>query len=295
MPSPLSEQPASAAPPRVERLTDRLPALLPATSYMVSAMGDPGLEMSRVPALLETSPSIAARVLALANSAWSSPLEPITSLPAACSRLGLRIVRTVSIAMAVADCFQPADDGLFDKRRFWRSSLLAADAGLWLAEKLDPEAQQTARTASLLARLGLVWLAEYQPDATQQALQARRLQPQTPLNDALRRYGGLGYDDVGLEMARYWRLPQPLCEAIGNQRSTDPDCSPVTVCVAGAARMCHALAAGREWTAADAVPLSLPADEAAQVRAFEKLHQSREDKTRLAELISRDRGTRPPG
>ncbi len=265
-----------------------LPTLLPSASYLINALSEPTLGVDQLPEVLETSPVIAARILALANSAWSAPSTPISSLDRACQRLGLNLIRAVGVAIAVAEPFRPSQVEGFDPIRFWSSSLLAADASLWLSERLNPDDQQTARTAALLARLGLLWLVEHYPQETAQAIALRQQGHGESLNNALNQCCGMGHVEVSQHLALHWRLPTVLCEAIGRQKDhqLNPDLEPITVMVASATRMCFSLSHQLEFEPDERWLPLLRVDREVQLDAFEKLKNAANDKRHIAEAIA---------
>lgn len=265
-----------------------LPSLLPSSGYLISTLSDPDVDLQALPDILEKSPTIAARVVALANSAWSAPVSPVTSLSAACHRMGLNMIRTVGVAMAVSEPFHPSKASNFDPIRFWSSSLLAADCGRWLSEFLSAEEQQTARTASLLARLGLLWLIENRPEQSEAAITLRDNGAQQSLDAALQQTCGIGHVAVSQQLARHWQLPDILCNAIAGQKNAvfEPEHEPVTVMVAGATRMCHALSHQLDYSPDTCWLPLLKVNESQQLEAFEKLREAAPEKRSLAEAIA---------
>ena len=147
---------------------DQLPTLGGQMSNLLEVVSDEDVEYRDLVDAIEQCPSIAARLMFLANSAWAAPAVPITSLEGACGHLGLRLVRSVSIGLAVASPFDPTRCPAFDAARFWSSALSVADGCVWLSEiARDSQGleRQTLYTAGLLHSLGLLWLAEKHPDA----------------------------------------------------------------------------------------------------------------------------------
>ncbi|MFV9615600.1 MAG: HDOD domain-containing protein, partial [Gammaproteobacteria bacterium] len=119
----------------------QIPILPPGVSILFKTLTDDSIGFIELARIIEKFPSIAARLIAVANSSWSSPVTPITSLEMACSRLGFDVVRSTSIALAVAAPFDSNRCPAFNAKYFWTTSLLAADATSWLS--LDCKSIQT--------------------------------------------------------------------------------------------------------------------------------------------------------
>lgn len=134
-------------PPEMGR---RVPVLPRGTARLLGVLADEDIDFQELVAEIELFPPIAARLLSVANSAWSAPVSPVTSLVMACSRLGLNVVRTVAMALAVAEPFNPAVCPLFEPQRYWSSALLTAEAADLVARAATFDDPQTARTAGLL-------------------------------------------------------------------------------------------------------------------------------------------------
>jgi HD-like signal output (HDOD) protein len=200
--------------------TKQIPVLPPGITYLMQSMMDESLNFHQLAQIVERFPSIAARLIGLANSVWSSPVNPISSLEMACSRLGFSVVRSTSIALAVASPFDPSRCPAFDTEDFWCHSLLVADTANWLAQAANDEATlppQTARAAGLLHDLGLLWLVDQLPKASNQALLQHRNNPAVSLDQALLNITGINLGEVGRHLAEAWNLPESLRVAMSHR------------------------------------------------------------------------------
>lgn len=204
----------------------QLPALPHDVHHLIKALANDGLDYAGLAQVLEAHPTICSRLIALANSAWiNNNGEPVTSIERTCFKLGLNIVRGVSIGLAVMKPFNVNQCRGFDIRRYWASSMLAAQAAGDLARTLalqDAEVNetfvQTAHTAGILHNLGLLCLADTMALQTQEALQLKRANPQLHLNQVLRKTAGTDYCEIGAYLAQYWGIPEVLATAIEHHR-----------------------------------------------------------------------------
>ena len=277
---------ASGAPPSRRPLgMDRVPVLPPGAPFLLEALHDDDLSFTAIARAIERVPSVAARLLALANSAWSSPASPVTSIEVACARLGLRVVRTASIALAVSQPFNPARCPAFIAATFWTTALLNAEAASWLAQQFLPPAQSTVRTAGLLANLGLVWLAEALPAETALALDtADRIAPGST-DRCLAERCGLGYVEAGTLLAEAWRLPENLRDAIARQLHSDAQLTPLCQLVSAAIHIVWILRHRLPWETADERLIRLGLDAALQEAARQHMVAMHTRTTALAETL----------
>jgi len=193
----------------------RIPSISTQTQRLLTLMRHDDLSIDRLAAVIEESPAMTARLLALANSAWYAPAQPITSVSVACARLGLTLVKAVCIGLAVIAPFSVAACRPFDIKRFWLSSTLAADAAYRLAEPLgDKEFSDTVHTGGLLHCLGLLCITDLLPLRLDAILLRARQAPELKLSSLLQHELGMDYAEIGGIVAKKWELPEVLVTVI---------------------------------------------------------------------------------
>jgi len=225
----------------------RVPVLPAGIGRLIQAINDEKMGYREIAKVIGESPSIALRILGLANSAWSAPREPISSLDMACGRLGMDVIRSVAMALAIAEVFNPAACPGFNPRTYWLSALLGAEAAAKLAEDVTELSENQARTAGLLRSIGLLWLADSQPDQTDRAFASRQEQAADDLELLLKRHCGLGYLEAGGMVARYWHLPEDVVEAAFMQcRFLNAESAALSECVCKGASIARQVLAVKE-------------------------------------------------
>jgi HD-like signal output (HDOD) protein len=210
--------------PRLDQLSSlQLPTLPAGTPFLLKSLTNENIEFNELAAVIEKFPSIAGKLISLANSAWSAPASAVTSLETACSRLGFGVVRSTGIALAVASPFNPTNCLSFDPEYFWCSALLTADAASRLASissSGNNVVPSTARAGGLLHNLAVLWLVDKLPAEVDQALTMVEKNQFASLQEALLYV--LGFDQMlaGGHLARSWDLPAPLVEAMAHYPET---------------------------------------------------------------------------
>lgn len=212
--------------PPDQRGVIRLPSLAKNIHLLVQAVSDDALDCRQIAEIVKQYPDITARLLLLVNSPWSSPSKPVSSIEEACIRLGTAIVKSVSIAIAIASSFNPGKCPIFSTERFWTTAMLVADGAGLLAKELcsgddGRELQQTAQTAGLLHHLGLLWLADYLPDQTNRALDMAASDPAVSVNDALLQCTGTDYCLAGEWIGGQMHFPEIVTAAMKFHRKPD--------------------------------------------------------------------------
>lgn len=197
----------------------KLPRLPNNIHVLMKALADDDISYLKLAEIIAHYPEITARLMFLANSAWSAPISPITNIEHACSRLGTTVVRSVSIALSVSSHFNPARCPDFDSVRFWTASMLVAEGAGLLASRMQKdkqhfELQKTAQTAGVLHNLGLLWLAENLPKETGNVLRTVLSEPSLTVSETLLQRIGVDYCMVGGWIGRQWNIPDALTTAM---------------------------------------------------------------------------------
>jgi len=201
----------------------QLPTLPAGTPFLLKSLTNENIDFVELAAIVEKFPSIAGKLISLVNSAWSAPASTVTSLEATCSRLGLGVVRSTSIAIAVASPFNPSISLSFDPEYFWCSALLSADAASRLvsisasSNDLEPS---TARAAGLLHNLAVLWLVDQLPAEVDQAFIMVKKNQVESLQQALVQVLGFDQMQAGGRLGRSWDLPEPLVAAMTHYPET---------------------------------------------------------------------------
>ncbi len=191
-----------------------LPVLPSGIPQLLRALTNEDVGFKELAKIIARFPSVAARLIFLANSSWAAPVAEITTIELACAKLGLGVVRSVSLALSVAAPFNPGRCPNFDAEAFWSSALLVADGADFLAQQAKgvPDIEvQSAHTSGLLHNLGLLWLADNLPEQASLGFSlAEDGGAATSLSCALRHTCGTDFTEVGGILGSAWHFPEVL-------------------------------------------------------------------------------------
>lgn len=203
---------------------ESLPVLPANTTRLLKNLADEEIDNANLTRTIELFPSISGRLVALANSAWSSPVSEITSLEQACTRLGLAIVKSTSLAMAIASPFDRHKCPEFDTAKFWYRAFMTAELATNLYNYM-PEILRhdvaTLRTAGLIHNLGLLFLADKCPEEVGTAIRQKEEGEFTSLRQALLAELGFDFTHAGHYLAISWSLPPVLSNVMASYPETD--------------------------------------------------------------------------
>jgi HD-like signal output (HDOD) protein len=175
----------------------------------------PATTISDVAELIEQDPSMAAKVLQVANSAAIGLPEPVHSPFEAVQQLGMNTVRSLALSAHVFQKFEKQTVKKFSTRKLWEHLMATA----MLAKKImelegGSEADiEDAYTAGMLHDIGKLMLADNLPNEFQFALTLAELQ-KIPLHMAEQEIFSANHAGIAGYLLGLWGLSAPIVEAV---------------------------------------------------------------------------------
>ncbi len=200
-----------------------LPAMAASMARLVPLLLDPASDWAAMERVIRQDEGLSADVLRLAHSGRYGAGSARFDLRAAMVRIGRDALRRHVLARQIA-AMAPRENAAFGLRRgaLWRSALGGAIAAEHLALRHAHDSDAgTAYFAALLRDIGklaldLTFGAEYLPLVAAHAAEGRTFA------DAERRALGFDHAAVGAELARRWRLPDRVADAIQHHHAPPP-------------------------------------------------------------------------
>ena len=120
---------------KIETVTS-LPSLPEVASKLLKAVNDPNTSASQISNIVSSDPSLAAKALRLANSAFYGIPKTITTVQNAVVILGLRVINSIVLNISLFEMFKDKDDNkIFDARKFWKHSVYCGTIAKMLAHR----------------------------------------------------------------------------------------------------------------------------------------------------------------
>lgn len=171
------------------------------------------VDLLKAAALIEDDPVLTAKLLKMANSAFFGLHRSVTTAREAINVMGLIKVRALVIGAALGDGFHCV--GGMNLGQFWRYSLNSANLSRYIALPIRID-ESTAFTAGLVHGIGELVMHAGMPEAM---IDLDRSVPMLDLKraKAQRALFGYSYADVGAALARDWKFPKKMIDAIEHQ------------------------------------------------------------------------------
>ncbi|MCB1878052.1 MAG: HDOD domain-containing protein [Chromatiales bacterium] len=142
-----------------------LPSLPEVALRIRKAIDDDDSDLRAIARIVETSPSITAKLIKAANSPLYRGVNPITECTIAISRLGLKTTRHLVISLSVNELFRSQSKLLQRAMRdLWKHSIEVGALSFVLARLLPGYEPEEALLAGLLHDIGVVPVLSYAED-----------------------------------------------------------------------------------------------------------------------------------
>ncbi|MBZ4658875.1 MAG: hypothetical protein JG766_798 [Desulfacinum sp.] len=197
---------------RLVQLTGDLPAMPHVASQVIKKISDPDAGAEDIQKLIAQDPSLAARVLKLANSSFYARSRSIATLRDAVVIIGMKTVRSLVVASVTRDLFDPF--GLTEKL-LWEHSVGCALGARTIATRLRYSRVDESFLAGLLHDVGKMILFTRFPDQMRLIIQEVYNDPSLSFAKLERETFGFDHAQVGRLLARKWQFPEEIDEAIG--------------------------------------------------------------------------------
>lgn len=221
--------------PNARRLLSRLTWVpSPPKQYFAIAeeMASPAASLEAIGKLISTDPSLAAKILQLANAAVLGLHLEVARLDEAVAYLGFDVTRCLVLLAHTFAEFDKLAPEHFSAETLWSHSALVARFAKEVAalHGLSTDEEEQAYTGGLLHDLGKVVLAANLPEKFSQALRRKR-RDRITLQSIEAELFGADHAELGACLLGIWGLPVAVVESVGvhhnPSRSSSTRFSPV--------------------------------------------------------------------
>ncbi len=183
---------------------------------MEQVMPDPDLRA--IARLISQDPGLSGALLKTVNSPFFGLANRIASIQQAVNLLGCRSVINLINAQSIRG--ELTDAAIVTLNRFWDSAQDVASTCLALAKRIGLPAPDEAYTLGLFHNCGIPLMLTRFPGYMAVLEEAyASVGPETRITDIENRVLNTNHAVVGYFVARSWKLPQHLCEAIANHHN----------------------------------------------------------------------------
>lgn len=186
-----------------------LPSLSPVAMKIVEMASDERCSVESMATVIENEPSLAVRLLRLANSAFLGARYPVSTLRQAIVRIGVERLRIMALSLSLRDTFPMGRVGCMDYEAFWRCSLYRALLGKSLAQNIGECNPEEAFVAGLTLEIGLLIFVDLFIKGQDEEAPFDQHAFDSLLSWERERFG-TDHRAIGEVALRYWRFPDSI-------------------------------------------------------------------------------------
>ncbi len=199
---------------------EALPTLQTIAMEVNRMLQDYETPIEELTALLKNDQSMVPRILKLVNSAFFGFRSNVGNISHAIVLLGYNTVRNAIVSLSVIDSMniRKKYEG-FDVVEFWRHSAAVAVTSKYLADNFQIDNREDAFTAGLLHDMGKLIQIQYFGKSFEKLWFYLRDEG-LPYHEAEKKVALIDHCLIGAVLARKWRLPERLVDAIRRHHSS---------------------------------------------------------------------------
>ncbi len=196
----------------IDRFIRRMPSLSTTVGKVLEICSRTDASPNELNKVISLDPVLTGQVLKLINSAYYSLVNKVTSLTRAITMLGMNTVKNMALSTAIIRSVSGAKKSqALPTQKFWAHSI-----GTGVCAKLIAKANgvpvmecEECFVAGLLHDLGKIPFGDEYIDVLHRAAGEQR-----PLIDAERELLGVDHQEIGLLIAKKWKLNEAMTSAI---------------------------------------------------------------------------------
>jgi HD-like signal output (HDOD) protein len=192
-----------------------LPTLPEIATEIMNIIRDDKMSASQIVPVIDRDPSLAMKLLKIANSVYYGMEEEIDSLRQAIVIIGMRELGNLAVGFSIIKAFAHwQDTGPIDWKRFWEHSIAAGHYAEILNGELKLRILSSPYSLGLLHDVGKLVLHRIEPTLYKDVLQLINDEGRPALEAEMEIFG-ITHMDAGKWIAEKWNLPEGVQIAIG--------------------------------------------------------------------------------
>jgi len=196
-----------------------LPVLPQVAMRVTERMQSPTATLAEISDLIKSDPGLSTRVLKLANSSYYSIPGGVSDVSKALQFLGFNTIAQIVLTSSVIGSFRNPGIPEFPLAPFWLHSFAVGQLAEIAARSLQLKSPSEAFVGGLLHDVGKLILLEVAPEQLQKTVRIAR-EKKISFVAAETESGAPSHVLLGVELARHWRLPDPIRLSIENHHAS---------------------------------------------------------------------------
>lgn len=205
-------------PDLLDRISDisGLPAV---TQRVVAVINDPASSAGTLEHAINYDPTLVARIMRVANSAYYARESRVASIHSAVVLLGFDVIRTVVLAASVADLFREKLTLVgYSRAGLWEHLVSVGAVSRMVTRRIGAGDPEESFVAGMMHDVGVILLDQYAHPWFVRAVEAAQ-QRGIALHEAEAELLGFDHALVGGQLAEAWNFAAPICSTIAHHHA----------------------------------------------------------------------------
>ena len=192
---------------------DEVSSLPDIAMRVIEVVNSPETSVSDLKVVVESDPSLVARILRTANSSAYGLRSRVDSIHRALAMLGFNTVKDLAVTASIAQIFQDGTSiGTYNRADLWKHLVCVAVASRMIAARSGLQQFDEAYMCGLLHDIGILLLDQHHHKAFTEI--ATSLTVETPTTATERQLIGFDHTLVGADVAKKWGFPDSVVQTI---------------------------------------------------------------------------------
>ncbi len=191
----------------------KLPTVPLIAREILGLVDDSKISVSRLEEIVQKDPSIAAKILSVANSSFFGFKIPTATVSNAIIRIGFNNVKNIAIGISMMTVL---DNGEIENRKFYNKvfehSAIVGIISRFISENIKLSISEEILFCGLLHDIGFLVMCRYFNDSCEKVLTA--FDNEESLLETEKKVLGFGHVDIGAWLGEQWHLPGSVMDAI---------------------------------------------------------------------------------
>ncbi len=199
---------------RVLARIDNLPTLPIVASELLKMLGNLNVSMTSISKIMNNDPSITAKVLKIANSAYYSLRKEVDTLRMALVVLGINEITNIIVSLSLMKLFKSEKNDLFDHSSFWKHNIYTAHFSKAISKYFKLPYHGEEFTAGLMHDIGKIVFDQYFHEEFINTLTAHKTSQNSNPLQLEKEIIGATHQELGLWLSEVWKIPQNIRQVV---------------------------------------------------------------------------------
>jgi putative nucleotidyltransferase with HDIG domain len=146
---------------RIIKKIDEVPTLPMVSTQIMAMLNNEDIQVKRLAALIERDQALAVKIIKIANSAFYGTLCKVSTIDHALMLLGTKEIKDILLAFSIHHFFSENLGKEFDRRTFWRHSVICSQISRYLGRHFKIKEDGTIFLTGLIHDIGKVIFDAY--------------------------------------------------------------------------------------------------------------------------------------